>query len=165
MTKKGFIFSIDIILAVTTLVVGLIVVYSAYMAEPTYIQSRSVSVSTMNLLMSVPSSTIDSSLIPSGFPVDGTDPLLLTMGALYHTGSSSHEPLRQIMSSFVAGGRVIQVPYAMSLYINGTLIFNTTQEDPASSGVRMTVHRVIVGQYNSTDLWGPYVVQLRVWER
>jgi hypothetical protein len=175
MNKKGIFFTIDVILAITVLVIGMAVTFAAFIESPTYIQPRSLSSTLMNFFVST---NIDELNVPyvTELAVDNTidnsdDSIMVAMGKLYSQGK--RDILVNMVRNITYSNDLVIDPFDFAIFIrdeanqevtDSNVIYNSSDwKSIPETHTLITAKRVIVGLTNESRLWGPFVAEVWVW--
>jgi hypothetical protein len=167
MNRKGFFFTLDIILAVTVLVVGVVLLYADVARTPPTLQASLVVADVLNLLQTV--RVIDTTdpiilelRINNTITADDSERTILDLMAILHNRGESNYAAT-ILDSFTrntAAGR-----YNVQYYLNNSLLFSYNQTNMTIEEAPTAVigRRVILTSENDTVLVGPLVFEVRAW--
>ena len=171
-SRKGLFFTIDVVLAILVMVIGLVVIFSAYLDTPTYIQPRSLSSTLMNFLAST---EVDELNIPGmlQYAYDGTienpqDTILIALGKLYAKGGQE-EAMRSIVANVTYENGLVIAPYNFAVFIDkdtnheGPIYNSSDWREIRETDTVVTSKRIIAGLNSSQRIWGPFVAEVWVW--
>ncbi|MFW5746482.1 MAG: hypothetical protein ACOCWQ_02945 [Nanoarchaeota archaeon] len=164
--KRGIFFVIDVILAVSVLVVGLVLVFSSFIETPTYVQSQALSSTVMNYFASTRINQVNvpyiNQLVIQGNITDPRDNIVTVLGSYYHRGDNS--TMHTIISNVTTHGDLIIRPFSLAMLINDTVIYNTTGIDTITDdNIVVPSKRIIMGLDENGTIWGPYTAEVWVW--
>lgn len=165
-SKRGIFFALDVVLAITILVVGVVIIFSTYLDTPTYGQARSLSFTMMEYFTNTRIEQVNSPYViwlsDQGIIASEKDSIVVAMGRMYHDGNEFE--IWNLTRELSDDGRLIIEPFEFALLINNTLIYNSTDVNtiPVDRTV-LPAKKVIVGLDENDDLWGPYIAEVLVW--
>ncbi len=176
--KKAYFFSLDAIIAVTILTTGIFLVFfimsSRSVESPTYLLSEDIMTvlakTKINNLSAEEFPHIHSHLIINTKEITNTENTILEqIGEFYYLGKKDlikDNLLKEILTGLI--------PYENNLEINiyippsntGESLFEiyNTGISKEKSKVTISTKKIIFGKKpKSKDVWGPYIVEVRVW--
>jgi hypothetical protein len=174
--KKGYFFIIDAIIGLFVILIGVVMIYSVYMYEPSEEQTTLFSFDMMSFLSSNKVSDLNDAYAGSGgilskngniTDVDNT--LLEQIGEFYYRNVSKSDPhTLSLIDSFVSNVSKAATPqtFGFMIKIDDHTVYNRS----GAKAVRYTDATVIIpskrlvhGIYNQTELFGPYLCEVIVW--
>ncbi len=162
MRKRGQFFSIDVFVAVAIIGVGLFVLYSSKVTEPSSTQTATLSADLMNGFTSLKMYEVDNpyiiQLIRDGNITNSDNTIIQQIAEFAFYGKNA---TAKNLTKNITEGR-LPLQYAFAVYINGTMIYENRPLDPRSPNL-ITSKRIVSGVKNSTVFWGPVPAEVRVW--
>ncbi|MFT4310558.1 MAG: hypothetical protein ACMXYC_02910 [Candidatus Woesearchaeota archaeon] len=160
MHKKGIFFLLDVVLAITVLIIGILLVFGMYFSSVNYAQQQSIGQTYMQYLrLTTAQQTLSNDFVFENqqyFIMEDT--LVQNMGRLYY--EDELDVLYNLSKNITQG--VIPQPLQYALLINETVIFNTSSLTDEVLAV-YPVYHIVRGVIDDEELWGPYVMVLQVW--
>lgn len=181
--RRGYFFILDAFLAMSVLVLGMLIVYSFRSYSPSQVQPILLADDVMESLSSNKVGDLAGNISGAGIYVQDLinkriittkeNTLLEQIGEFYYLGNES------LCRSFAANitNQLVPRQYGFMLYIHDdptdldnsldSADFNITVNpglvQPAKSSILVTSKRVVAGIVNETVMWGPFVMEARVW--
>jgi hypothetical protein len=174
MEKRGYFFELDAALALFILVMGAFFIASYYIKEPEVVQAGLLSDDLMDYLSDTKIRNLDNTYAGLGGElwnkreiVNPDNSLLQQAGEFYATGR------RDLVYSFIKNTTTQTVPYQYlyEIWLDNKTIYpqNLSQSHNASrngTGLFVVSRAITYGLLNNTPIiWGPYKVEIYVWER
>ena len=174
MKKRGYFFELDAALALFILVIGAFFIASYYIQEPEVVQAGLLSDDMMDYLADTKIKNLDNTYAGIGGDlwsrkeiVNPDNSLLQQAGEFYATGRM---PLAY---SFVKNTTSQSIPYQYlyEIWLDNKTIYpqNLDMQHNMSrnnTGLFVVSRGITYGLLNNTpNLWGPYKVEIYVWER
>ncbi len=160
----GYIFTLDAFIAVGVLLIGAIIILSYNPVTPWYRQSSKF----VNDLLSLYTQTslkdlnvnYTSELIKNGSISNPDNTIIEQLGEFYYTHNLTlaRELVEQLTNNTIPG------EYGIAFFINGTEIYERNQTLKQKSKILLTKKSNIIGIYNRSEAWGPYLAEVRVWQ-
>ena len=177
--RKGYFFLLDAFLAISVLVLGILILYSFRSYSPSQVQPILLADDVMESLSSNKVGDLAGNISGPGIYVttlirDGDittmqNTLLEQIGEFY--ALNNNELARGFTMNIT--NRLVPSQYGFALYVNITnssldsADFNITVNEglvqPAESSMLVTSKRVVAGIVNETVMWGPFIMEARVW--
>jgi hypothetical protein len=175
MHKRGFFFTLDAIMSLIILAVGMFLFFSAILFVPSAPQTELIAEDTMAFLSTAtignlndPVAGIGGTLWQQGKIDKEENTLLQQIGEFY--AKSDFQTAEQFIEAVMADS--IPQSHFAQIAVESQLLYPLAepQEQAASkqnTGLLIAKTEVVFGFTNTTtfDLWGPYDVTLRVWQR
>ncbi len=175
MDKKGFFFTLDAIMSLTILAVGMFMFFTAILAVPYTPQTEVVALDTMNLLSTTTienlndqTAGIGGTLWRQGKITNEKNTLLQQIGEFY--AKSDQASAQQFIQAVVANN--IPENFFAQIAVDNTLFFTVpepTEQALSKQNTQLLIAKtdVVFGVMNTTtfDIWGPYEIRLSVWQR
>lgn len=171
MKKKCYLFTLDALLGLSVLIIGLFLIYTYYVNVPSNLQSRLISDDVMNFLVSTkiqdlndPFAGIGGTLWKQGDITNKDNNLLQQIGEFYFFNKL------EIAENFLISitQNIIPSGYKYEFIIDDTLIHpsNPSQEhiDSKDNSRVLLPSRNIVYGIVENNLYGPYEIKIIVWE-
>ena len=185
--RKGYFFLLDAFLAMSVLVLGMLIVYSFRSYSPSQVQPillaadvmESLSSNKVDDLAAIETEDLTSigvyvqRLITNGNITTLENTLLEQIGEFYALNNT------ELARDFTRNITNVLVPsqYGFMLYIHDdptdpdysiySVDFNVTVNDglvpPNESSMLVTSKRIVSGIINGTVMWGPFIMEARVW--
>lgn len=172
--KRGYFFMLDALLGLFVLVIGVILITSAYTKVPLPTQTGLLSDDLLNFLANTKIKDLNNQyagigglLWSQGLITDSDNSLLQQVGEFYATERF------EIAGKFVenVSKEILPPQYKYEVRIDNTMVYpiNPTDSHYASRGntsLLLTSKQITFGIINKTtsQLWGPYKVEVFVWE-
>lgn len=160
--KKGYFFTLDVFIAVTILLVGLLIIFSFTPSKPAQTQAVYSAKDIMNSLATFGVGEVDVGylrlLIENGTVSNTDNTLLEQLGEFYVIGRMD---LAKNLASYIIPP-LLPPQYSAQLLINDTVIFESRPFTNVSP-VIMVSKKIISGIINRTIMWGPLTAEFRVW--
>jgi hypothetical protein len=175
-SKKGYFFIIDAIIGLFVIVIGVVLIYSVYMYEPSGEQITLLSFDMMNFLSSNKLSDIND-------PYAGPNGILYKNGNITNIDITLIEQVAEfyyrnitfpntntipIIDSFVSNISKEAAPstYGFIIKIENYTVYNRSglkASNFSDSIVVIPSKKLVHGIYNRTELFGPYLCEVIVW--
>lgn len=181
--RKGYFFLLDAFLAMSVLVLGMLIVYSFRSYSPSQVQPILLAADVMESLSSNKVGDLAGEVSGAGFYVQSLlnngnittmqNTLLEQIGEFYALNNT------ELARDFTRNITNVLVPsqYGFMLYIHDdptdpdysiySVDFNVTVNDglvpPNESSMLVTSKRIVSGIINGTVMWGPFIMEARVW--
>jgi hypothetical protein len=170
--KKGYFFTLDAFLAVGIIIMGMIVIYAVYSYSPATTQIRTYAQDTLTLFTTAKLQDLNSNQINQlyewGVIQNRRNTLLEQIGEFYFRASITHNNTYMLLLSAMLSEitkNLVQQEYGIEFLVDGVSVYQREPEMGSStSQVLLTSKTPIVGIYNSTALWGPYLIEVRIWQ-
>ncbi|MBI5388838.1 hypothetical protein HZB01_00485 [Candidatus Woesearchaeota archaeon] len=173
-TKKGYFFTLDVVIATIVLAVGLYFVLSARNEVPYYTTSQYLSEDMITTFSSVQIRDISNNyidyLVNDSNITNLDNTLMEQMGEFYYRQSKGCDFCGSILTNFTREVTRGIIPsnfdYAVLIKEAGdsyTLIYNSSEQN-MDAVIVISSKRLASGIYNVSELWGPYVFEVRVWQ-
>jgi hypothetical protein len=175
MHKRGFFFTLDAIMALTILAVGMFLLLSVLLAVPQRSQTEIIAADTMVFLSTTrienlndPAAGIGGTLWQQGKITKEKNTLLQQIGELYAKGdtASAEQFIQAVVEDNIPQSHFAQV------HADGQRVYPLVepQEQTASkqsTGLLIAKTEVTYGITNSStfELWGPVEIRLSVWQK
>jgi len=175
MHKRGFFFTLDAIMALTILAVGMFLVFSAMLVVPTRSQTEIIAADTMAFLQTTtienlndPIAGIGGSLWQQGKITKEKNTLLQQMGEFHAIGdhTTNEQFIEAVVGDFIAENHMVQV------HINSVSAYPQIPSEELvtsrqSTDLLIAKTDIIFGIMNTTnfEMWGPTTITLSVWHR
>lgn len=189
MQKRGYFFSIDAFIAMIIIVAGIVLILAQFTTKPYQMQTFLISEDFLNTLANTKIYEIndyDYSEIKdqktNGHITSLSNSILEQMGEYYYrnltlnnmgcTSEACSNPLNSDCSCINKSTEFLEsflhnsIPSQYDLFISmetKKIFYNST--DPTLSRNLIVYKRIVSGVYNNTYSWGPYVVNITVWQR
>lgn len=176
MKKRGFFFTLDVIIAMVILVVGFVLIWANILTETEqrqpffYAQTLIDTLSTSSNLDVSNNNLYIQQLIIDGNITDYDMPVLEQIILFYkNKNKPSAQPWeKEMLFNFTqaVAKRVVVRQYSFALTINEELIYNeSTLATPLQnqSEVLISAKKLLVLVTDQSDLSGPYLAEVRVW--
>lgn len=173
--KRGYFFILDAFLALGILVVGVFILLSSYTRTPEKEQTTNIAEDVLDFFANTkiedlnnPTFGASGTLVQSGAIKDIQKTLLQQLGEFYYkyldTGDDNYLDLAEQLVEEVTED-LIPFQYKYEFLIDGTIIYS---KDPSSKGntkVLFPAKKLSFGTIDKTvDLFGPYNVEVLVWQ-
>lgn len=173
--KRGYFFTLDAVLGLTVLVIGVFLITSYYINVQQPVQVGLLADDLMGFLSNTKINDLNNAyagiggqLWSQGAITDADNSLLQQIGEFYKTNNLN------AAEKFVQNASKDAIPpqYLYEVWVDGMLIYpkSPSQEHMDSkSGTRLllTSKKITFGILNKTtsDIWGPYKAEVLVWEK
>jgi hypothetical protein len=174
--KKGYFFIIDAIIGLFVIAIGVVLIFSIFMYEPSQEQTSLFSFDMMNFLASNKISDINDPyagpggiLYRNGNITDIDSTLLEQMAEFYYRNITYvNTNTIPIIDSFVSNISKEATPstFGFLIKIDNYTVYNRTGSKAVglvNSSVIIPSKRLVHGIYNQTQLIGPYLCEVIVW--
>lgn len=177
--RKGYFFVLDAFLAMSILVLGILIVYSFRSYSPSQVQPLLLADDVMESLSSNKVGDLAGNISGPGIYVQGLisdgdiptmqNTLLEQIGEFYALDNDA------LCRSFTANITDMLIPsqYGFALYVNVTnhslntndfkVIVNNISVQQDESSMLVTSKRIVAGIVNETVMWGPFIMEARIW--
>jgi len=166
-SKKGFMFTLDILLCVVIIAIGFILAWSALTAEPPKEQPYLIADSVASLMVSTKNYEVMNKMKGGvlGSLKNKYDPetSMWEQIALFHINGDGYE------ENYIENALGASIPkqYAMAVVFDGDVVYNGTAgilgRSPSESAFVVSSKRLIVVVTNETELEGPFIGEVRIW--
>ncbi len=170
-SKKGFLFTLDIVLCVIIIVVGFLLAWSSLSSEPPKEQPYLLADSIASLMVNTKNFEVMDKFNPSGAlreEIETNQDLENSMweqiGIFY-----LEDPNHYLLNNYVGETLNKSLPpqYAMAVIFDGTTIYNATSETLShteeDAAFIVSSKRLVVLVVNETEIKGPYIGEVRIW--
>jgi hypothetical protein len=167
--KRGYVFTLDAIMAVTVLIVGFFLVSGVILSTPSLVTTYGFSYSTLSSFTTIKIkdlyySNIDS-MIHNKIITHTDNNILQQMGEFYDEDlkgdTQANENAWEFMDTLVQA--TIPKEYGAMVLVEGRNMYNTSDKYTNSS-ILISSKRIIFGQGDYGDVWGPYIGELWLWK-
>ena len=173
--KRGLFFTLDAVLGLTVLIIGIFLVTSSYVSVPQPVQVEILSDDLLDVLSNTkirdlnnPYAGIGGVLWSQGLITDADNSLLQQIGELY--AKNNLDTAEKFIQNVSKG--IVPEQFRYEIWIDGTLLYPKTPspehiKSKTSTGLLLTSKKLTFGILNKTtsDVWGPYKAEVFVWER
>ena len=170
-SKKGFLFTLDIMLCVIIIVMGFLLAWSSLSTEPPKEQPYLLADSIASLMVDTKNYEILDKFNPSGGlrdEIENNQDLENSMweqiGIFY-----LEDPEHHLLDNYIGESLNKSLPpqYAMAVFFDGVQVYNSTLgalgHNQSEAPFLVISKRLIVLVMNDTILKGPYIGEVRVW--
>jgi len=167
MQKKGYFFILDVSIAVTVLLLGILLIYSLKTSSPDPSQTISISNSLLDFMGSTKIRELNSgakdTLIRSGKITNIDNSILNQVGEWYIEDDigTAHDFVISVADS------ILPSQYGMELLFDGDSIVTispTPLLDRSLSSTAISSKRLAYGVIHGNQLWGPMTAEVIVWQ-
>jgi hypothetical protein len=161
--SRGYFFTLDAFIAAGVILVGILIVLSFNPGTPETAQLSIFAYDVIETFTNTKVSEYDNNyvrqLLQSGEIANEHNTLLEQVGEFYYVGRSD------LMSNYLHNLTRYLIPpeYGIGFYIDGAVQFERGGSVGGSTQV-VSAKLSSVGVYNSTTLWGPYMLEVRIWQ-
>ncbi len=178
MQKRGYFFTLDVLIALIVIVVGFILIWSSMASRTHIVQPYFLSQDTLDLLASSTVADVSSLDYVKKLREDGNitlqqydNTLLEQMALYYHQNETGSRPNDYVLKNFTRVILTNATPEQYSLELrldNKTLYyqqnpFNKPQDDSGALVSSKTVVSVVI-QGDEISISEPYIAEVRVWQ-
>ncbi len=180
MQRKGYIFSLDAIIAICVMVVGIVLVLLSMSYTPTPTQAVSLSQDLVNALYATKIYDLNDQDYPyvkflksNGNITLMENTILEQIGEFYYRNVTYHcMYCLGLATNFARNLTKYSIPeqYSFEILVNNMSIYERRSTNPTVSSEKnnsrllMTSRRIFSGFINRTDIWGPYSAEVFVWQ-
>ena len=161
--KKGYFFTIDAFLAIGVIIIGLVILASVRSYTPYDVQTLYLSRDFANDLGTVKMGDLNTPivqyLIRNGIISSPENTVIEQIGSFYYTGENNVSSY--ILQNITKG--LVPDKYGYDISIEDRLLYNTSVR-PVNPNMLLSTSRIAYGIINQSEMWGPYKVQIRVWQ-
>jgi len=180
MQRKGYIFSLDAIVAIGVMVVGIVLVLLSLSYKPTESQVVFLSQDMVNALYSTRIYDLNDQdylyvhyLKQNGTITHMENTILEQIGELYYRNVTFKcQWCLGAARRFTQNLTRYSIPeqYSFEIIVNNLTIYERNGTNPSLSSAKnesrllMTSRRIFSGFMNTTAMWGPYTAEVAVWQ-
>jgi len=162
--RKGYFFTLDAFLALGIIIAGVIIIYSSnprstpreqamdYASDLIIRLSSNISIAESN------NDYINKLLIEN--KIRNPESTVMEQAAIFYFEDRTN--LAEAMLKNLTAS-VVQSQYGVAFLINGTMIYERLSMPDLKRNI-LTSRNVLAGVYNSTDMWGPYTAEVRIYQ-
>ena len=169
---RGYFFTLDAFLAIGIILVGMLVIYSYNPFAPSPEQSYAYAHDTINLFTETALEDLNEPyiewLINQGYVTNKKNTLMEQIGEFYFkaklTGNTPINYTKQLQNMLeYLTDSLVEEDYGIGFYVNEEPVY--IRGDYTSDALLLISSSTpAVGIYNTTTLWGPYQIEVRVWK-
>ncbi len=164
--SRGYIFTLDAFLAIGIIIVGMIIIYTYNPFSPPTDQPQTYVHNTLGIYASTKIQDLNdpyiNGLISNGWIKNRKNTIIEQIGEFYYKRNSSiNATMRNLLTHLTT--TFVQEGYGVAFYVDGSRIFikNSTK---AKASVLISTKTPVLGILNASSVWGPYIVEVRVWQ-
>ncbi len=172
--KKGYFFTLDAFLAIGVIIVGMMIISTLYSFTPSADQTRAYASGQLATFSTDRIEDLHNEhlklLIAGKIITNPKNTILEQIGEFEFKanitgdlGTNFTDHQRLLLEELTKN--LIQQEYGVGFYIDGDPIFERPRfMENKVTKILLTSKTPAVGVYNSTALWGPYLIEVRIWQ-
>ncbi|MCF7860626.1 hypothetical protein K9M79_00140 [Candidatus Woesearchaeota archaeon] len=167
--KRGYIFTLDAMIAITVLVVGFFLISGAIISSPQLVTTYDFSYSILSSFTTIKIkelyySNIDQ-MIRDEKMTHTNNNVLQQMGEFYEADLEGNTEANANAWEFIDTLINATVPdeYGAMILVEGRNMYNSS-EDYNTSNILISSKRIVFGQEDNGEVWGPYVAEVWLWK-
>ncbi|MBU0979279.1 MAG: hypothetical protein KJ709_00600 [Nanoarchaeota archaeon] len=165
--SKGYFYTVDALMAITVLIIGLYFVFFTTSGSPSLQVSKNMAEDVMGTASSTKIFQLNDQAYPilralkqAGLVPDARSTLLQEAGMLYTIGNVDEATLlfEQTIDP------TVPEQYNYAIIINDDVLFERSSITQTNADSLVTSRRVLYGSIDKRDMWGPLPAEVRVWQ-
>jgi hypothetical protein len=169
MKKRGYFFTLDSFIATSIVVVGIALVLFSRANKPYEMQTAFISQDVIETTYSVRISEISGNSYVDNL-INNSNITNTQNTVLQQIGEFCYRGMNETAINFTKRVFIKTVPEAYNFQLliinktNDVLLNYSSEKNPGDSELLISYKNIIFGQFNESEMWGPYLAEVRTWQ-